>query len=119
MGAGAIASSASNSFGSGKAAGQAGNASLTALGYDQVRRDLASKLHVDPYTSDPILTKRLNKVAWVMFCARMTVSAAMMAVPGSMIITAVPVTNDLVYQTPKADLIILVQKKLKSFGLSH
>ncbi len=54
-----------------------------------------------------------------MFSARMTVSAAMMAVPGSMIITAVTVTNDLVYQTPRADLIILVQKKLKSFGLSQ
>jgi hypothetical protein len=119
MGAGQIASSATNSFGSGKAAGQAGNATITALGYDQVRRDLARKLHVDPYSSNPVLTKRLNKVAWVMFSARMTVSAAMMAVPGSMIITAVSVTNDLVYQTPRADLIIFVQKKLKSFGLSQ
>src|ERR1700675_2533586 len=119
LGAETIASSAANSFGSGKAAGQAGNATLTALGYDQVRRKLAHELHVDPYSSDPILTKKLNHVAWVMFSARMTVSAAMMAVPGSMIITAVTVTNDLVYQTPRQDLIILVQKKLKSFGLSQ
>jgi hypothetical protein len=119
MGAGAIASSATNSFGSGKAAGQAGNATLTALGYDQMRRDLAHKLHVDPYSSDPILTKKLNKVAWVMFSARMTVNVAMMAVPGSIIISGVEITNDLVYQTPRADLIILVQNKLKSFGLSQ
>jgi hypothetical protein len=119
MGAGQIASSASNSFGSGKAAGQAGNATLTALGYDQVRRQLAHELHVDPYSTNPILTKKLNHVAWVMFSARMTVSAAMMAVPGSIIITAVTFTNDLVYQTPKADLILLVQKKLKHFGLSQ
>ncbi len=118
LGAQTIASSASNSFGSGKAAGQAGNATLTALGYDQVRRQLAHELHVDPYSSDPILTKKLNSVAWVMFSARMTVNVAMMAVPGSMIISAVTITNDLVYQTPRADLIILVQKKLKSFGLS-
>jgi hypothetical protein len=89
------------------------------LGYDQVRRDLARKLHVDPYTSDPILTKKLNKVAWVMFSARMTVDTAMMAVPASMIITGVEFTDDLVYQTPKADLIILVQKKLKNIGLSQ
>jgi len=119
MGAGAIASSATNSFGSGKAAGQAGTATLNALGYDQVRRQLAHELHVDPYSSDPILTKKLNHVAWVMFSARMTVNVAMMAVPGSMIISAVTITNDLVYQTPRADLIILVQKKLKSFGLSQ
>ncbi|MGA8057485.1 MAG: hypothetical protein WB999_04535, partial [Candidatus Binataceae bacterium] len=81
MGAGEIASSASNSFGSGKAAGQTANATMTALGYDQVRRDLARKLHVDPYSSDPVLTKKLNSVAWVMFSARLTVDAAMMAVP--------------------------------------
>jgi hypothetical protein len=119
LGAGEIASSAANSFGSGKAAGQAGNATLNALGYDQVRRQLAHQLHVDPYSSDPILTKKLNEVAWVMFSARMTVNVAMMAVPGSMIISGVEITNDLVYQTPRADLIILVQKKLKSFGLSQ
>jgi hypothetical protein len=119
LGAKEITSTASNSFGSGQAAGEAGNATLTALGYDEVRRDLARKLHVDPYTSDPILTKKLNKVAWVMFSARMTVDAAMMAVPGSMIITSVEFTDDLVYQTPKADLILLVQKRLKSIGLSQ
>ena len=82
LGVGEIASTASNSFGSGAAAGQTANATMTALGYDQVRRDLARKLHVDPYSSDPILTKKLNSVAWVMFSARLTVDAAMMAVPG-------------------------------------
>ena len=119
LGAGHIASSASNSFGSGAAAGQAGNATMTALGYDQVRRDLARKLHVDPYSSDPILTKKLNSVAWVMFSARLTVDAAMMAVPGSIIISGVEFTNDLVYEKPKGDLIIFVQKKLQNFGLSQ
>jgi hypothetical protein len=54
-----------------------------------------------------------------MFSARMTVDAAMMAVPGSMIISSVEFTDDLVYQTPKADLILLVQKKLKNIGLSQ
>jgi hypothetical protein len=53
-----------------------------------------------------------------MFSARMTVDTAMMAVPGSMIITSVEFTDDLVYQTPKADLILYVQKKLKNIGLS-
>lgn len=119
LGAGEVYSSATSSPGSGKAAREAGGATLTALGYDQVRRDLARKLHVDPYTSDPILTKKLNKVAWVMFSARMTVDVAMMAVPGSMIITSVEFTDDLVYQTPKADLILLVQKKLRNIGLSQ
>jgi hypothetical protein len=123
LGAGQIYSTATNSSEGGgqrasQTAGETASATLTALGYDQVRRDLARKLHVDPYTSDPILKKKLNKVAWVMFSARMTVDAAMMAVPGSMIITSVEFTNDLVYQTPKGDLILLVEKKLKKIGLS-
>lgn len=118
LGAGEIYSSATSSPGSGEAAGETGRATMTALGYDQLRRDLARKLHVDPYSSNPILTKRLNKVAWVMFSARLTVDAAMMAVPASMIISGVEFTDDLVYQTPKADLILLVQKKLKGIGLS-
>jgi hypothetical protein len=118
LGAGQIVSSATSSFGSGQAAGQTGMATANALGYEQVRRDLAKRLNVDPYSSDPILTKKLNKVAWIMFSARITVDAAMMAVPGSMIISGVTFTNDLVYQTPKADLVLLVQNKLQSMGLS-
>ncbi|MGO9268355.1 MAG: hypothetical protein ACLQBA_26300 [Candidatus Binataceae bacterium] len=78
---------------------------------------MARKLYVDPYSSDPILTKRLNHVAWVMFSARMAVDTAMMAVPGSMLITATEFTDDLVYQTPKADLVLLVEKKLGTFGM--
>src|SRR5580700_879290 len=119
LGVGHIASTASNSFGSGAAAGQTANATMTALGYDQVRRDLARKLHVDPYSSDPVLTKKLNSVAWVMFSARLTVDAAMMAVPASIIISGVEFTNDLVYQKPKGDLILFVQHKLENVGLSE
>jgi hypothetical protein len=119
LGAEKIASSASNSFGSGAAAGQTANATMNALGYDQVRRDLARRLHVDPYSSDPILTKKLNSVAWVMFSARLTVDAAMMAVPGSIVISGVEFTNDTVYQKPKGDLILLVQNKLQNMGLSQ
>src|ERR1700730_13898146 len=119
LGAEKIASTASNSFGSGAAAGETANATMTALGYDGVRRQLAKKLKVDPYSSDPILTKKLNSVAWVMFSARLTVDAAMMAVPGSIIISGTEFTNDLVYDKPKADLIIFVQKKLQNLGLSQ
>ena len=119
LGAGEVYSAATTSPGSGKAAAETGRATMTALGYDQVRRDLARKLKVDPYSSDPILTKRLNKVAWVMFSARLTVDAAMMAVPASMIISGVEFTDDLVYQTPKADLILLVQNRLRKLGLSQ
>jgi hypothetical protein len=112
-------SSASSSQRVSQTAAETGSVTLTAFGYEDVRRDLARKLRVDPYSSDPILTKRLNHVAWVMFSARMAVNTAMMAVPGSILITATEFTDDLVYQTPKGDLVLLVEKKLRSFGLSN
>src|SRR2546430_2731980 len=124
LGAGEVYSAATNSSENGEqratqAARETGNITLTALGYDQVRRNLARKLHVDPYSSDPILTKKLNHVAWIMFSGRMLVDTAIsVAVPGSMLITGVEVTDDLIYQTPKADLILLVERKLRRMGLS-
>jgi hypothetical protein len=54
-----------------------------------------------------------------MFSAHMMVDTAIsVAVPGSMLITGVQVTDDLIYQTPKADLVLLVQRKLQQIGLS-
>jgi hypothetical protein len=101
-------------------AGESADITLQALGYDQVRRDLARKLHVDPYSTNPILKEKLNKVAWVMFSARLAVNTMVsVAVPGSMLITGVEFTNDLVYQTPRGDLILLVEKKLQNIGLSQ
>ena len=125
LGAGALLSTATNSTESGgerasQTAGETANITLTALGYDDVRRQLAKKLNVDPYTTNPILKQKLNSVAWVMFSARLAVNTAIsVAVPGSMIITGVEFTNDLVYQTPKGDLILLVEKKLQNMGLSQ
>lgn len=124
LGAETVYSTATNSSENGgqrakQTAAETGSVALTALGYDQVRRDLAKKLHVDPYSSDPILTNRLNHAAWVMFSARLMVNTAIsVAVPGSMLITGVEFTDDLVYQTPKGDLVLLVEKKLRKMGLS-
>jgi hypothetical protein len=55
-----------------------------------------------------------------MFSARLAVNTAVsVAVPGSMLITGTEFTKDLVYQTPKGDLILLVEKKLQDMGLSQ
>ena len=98
---------------------ETGSVTLTALGYDKDRRDLARKLNVDPYTTNPILKRQLNQAAWVIFSARIGVEAAMtVAVPGSTIISGVEMTEGLIYDTPKGDLILLVEKQLKSFGVA-
>jgi len=124
LGAGELYSTATNNTETeaqraSQATGETANITLTALGYDQLRRQLAHKLRVDPYSSNPILMKKLNHVAWVMFSAHMMVDTAIsVAAPGSMLITGVQVTDDLIYQTPKADLILLVESKLRQMGLS-
>jgi hypothetical protein len=97
---------------------ETGAVTLQALGYEKDRRDLAQKLNVDPYTTNPILKRQLNQAAWVIFSARIGVEAAMtVAVPGSTIISGVEMTDSITYDTPKGDLILLVEKRLKSFGV--
>jgi len=125
LGANELYATATNSSESGgqratQTAEESGAITATALGYEQIRRSLARKLHVDPYTSDPILTEELNHIAWVMFSARLAVDTVVtVAVPGSIFISGTEFSEDLVYQTPKGDLILLVQNKLQNIGLSQ
>jgi hypothetical protein len=89
-------------------------AARDALGYEQERRALAKELKVDPYTSNPVLAKQLDDVAWVSFTGRLGVNVVMsVAVPGSMAITATRFTNDLVWDTPRGDLIVRNETALR------
>src|SRR5262249_22665011 len=82
------------------------------------RRSLAKELKVDPYTSNPVLAKQLDDVAWVSFTGRLGVNVVMSAaLPGSMVISATRITNDLVWDTPRGDLIVRNETALKDFGV--
>ena len=88
------------------------------LGYEQERRGLAKKLHVDPYTTNPVLAKQLDDFALVAFRAHVGVTTAMSVfIPGSMAITATRVVSTWVYDTPRADLIVQNQKKLQEMNV--
>jgi hypothetical protein len=88
------------------------------LGYEQERRGLAKKLHVDPYTTNPILAKQLDDFALVAFRAHVGVTTTMSVfIPGSMAITATRVVSTWVYDTPRADLIVQNQKKLQTMNV--
>jgi len=93
-----------------------GTAARDALGYEQERRSLAKELKVDPYTSNPVLAKLLDDVAWVSFTGRLGTNVVMSAVvPGSIVITATRFTNDLVWDTPRGDLVVRNETTLKDF----
>ena len=52
------------------------------LGTDRARRDLAAQAQVDPYTDFPPLAKRLQELAAARGVGSLSVSGAMMAIPG-------------------------------------
>jgi hypothetical protein len=102
-----------------EAASRIGSATITALGFEQVRRQLAKGLGVDPYTTNPVLSKKLTDTAWVGFSGRLGVNLLVSAfVPGSTALSGVSFTHDLVYDTPAADLIVLNQQKMLAMGAS-
>lgn len=97
---------------------ETGKATASILGYEAERRKLAKELGVDPYTSNPVLRGRLDDVAWVRFAGRLTVNLAISAVaPASMVISATSWVNNVIYDTPAADLVVLIEKKLQAMGV--
>ena len=96
-----------------------GSITVNALGFDKERRDLAKSLGVDPYTSNPVLSKKLTDMAWVAFSGRFGIQAAMSVfVPYSMAMSAVTITNSTVYDTPPGDLINAAQAIFAQAGAS-
>jgi hypothetical protein len=51
-------------------------------GFSKIKRDLAIKLGVDPYTTNEVFQEELNKVAWPAFLGKFSVDLGMAAVGG-------------------------------------
>jgi hypothetical protein len=89
-----------------EAAKRVGSVTLTALGWEKERRDLAKSLGVDPYTTNPVLSEKLTSAAWVAFSGRFIIqTATAVLVPYSMAMSAMTITNTTIYDTPPGDLI--------------
>lgn len=56
-----------------------GNLITNAVGYSKVKREIALKLGVDPYSTNPTFQQALDKVAWPMFAGGFTVDLGMAA----------------------------------------
>jgi hypothetical protein len=97
-----------------------GETTRDALGFEQERRLLAKELKVDPYTTNAVLAKQLDDVAWVSFSARVGVGALMaVVVPGSLALSATSFTNDLVWDTPRGDLVVRNRAALAALGVGE
>jgi hypothetical protein len=119
MGAQKIEEAATQPQSDGQGLEAAGQATRDALGYEQERRELAKKLNVDPYTTNPVLSKQLDDFALAAFRAHVAVTTSMSVfIPGSMAITATRVVSQWVWDKPKADLILQNQQSLQALGVS-
>jgi hypothetical protein len=65
------------------------------IGFSKAKRDVALKLGVDPYSSNPALQKELNGVSWAAYAGKMTFTLATAPVSGGagLALTATGVTS--------------------------
>jgi hypothetical protein len=96
-----------------------GQLTMDALGYEQERRKLAKQLGVDPYTTNLALAKQLDEFAKVAFYGRVGLNTLIsVVVPASLAITGTSATRDLIYDTPRGDLIVRNENALRAMGVS-
>lgn len=97
-----------------------GGVTADVLGYEQERRALAKRLGVDPYTTNHVLSEKMNDLAWVAFSGRVGLNTVVaVVVPFSLAISATTITNDMVWDMKPADLLTLDEKKLRDMGVGE
>lgn len=103
----------------GQVASSTGQATADAFGYEQERRNLAKQLGVDPYTSNPELDELLEQFATAAFVGRVGLNTLIsVVIPVSLALTTTTVSNDLVWDTPRGDLIVRNETRLREMGVS-
>ena len=103
----------------GEVAGMTGSVTADALGYEKEVRTLAKQLGVDPYTTNPVLAAKLQEFARVAFAGHVGLNTLItVVVPVSIAISGTNITRDLVYDTPRGDLVVRNETKLRAMGVS-
>lgn len=101
-----------------------GSGAKDLIGFSKVKRELATKLGVDPYSSNATLQKELNGIGWAAYGGSMTISVALAPVGGGAgtAITAFNVadasTKALTDESPN-DLRRLALSKLLAMGIER
>jgi hypothetical protein len=101
------------------AARAAGNTALNTLGFDDDRRRLAKELAVDPYTTNPVLSAKLDEVTWAAFAGNLGVDLLTSMIPGGMIVSTSSRLTDWVWDTPPGDLRLEIEATLRSIGVGQ
>jgi hypothetical protein len=122
--------------GIGELAGRAGDALMgdppsdvegsrieNAIGFSSTKRDYAAEFHVDPYSTNPLLQKRLEEISWYGYSGKITASAVSAVIPGGVgVFVSAAKTSDwlegIPVQTPPSELRKANREKLAGMGVS-
>ncbi len=96
-----------------------GQVTANALGYDDQRRRIAQEVKVDPYSTNPVLTQKLDDLASAAFAGGLGVTALKAAVPASLVLSTTTMLSDWVWDTPPGTLKVQNETALKSMGVSQ
>jgi hypothetical protein len=93
------------------------------IGFSSIKRDYAAEFHIDPYSTNPLLQKRLEEIAWYGYSGKITASAVSAAIPGGVgVFVSAAKTSDwlegIPVQTPPSELRKANREKLAGMGVS-
>jgi hypothetical protein len=110
--------------GMGQVAQEAGQGMATAgesvIGYDDSRRRLAKYLGVDPYTTNPALSQKLDGAAWAVWGGEFGPDQVIGFVPGGFALRFTrDWVSDLVWDMTPGDLRVRMEGQLKGLGVEQ
>lgn len=104
---------------SGSASESSGDMAKDALGINKAKRQLAQKVGIDPYTTNPILAARLDELATAAFAGGVSIDVVL-AVTTAGVGTAISVTrtvSDLAWTMPPDAVRVRNDEELAAFGV--
>ena len=96
-----------------------GQVTANAFGYDDQRRRIAREVRVDPYSTNPVLTKKLDQIASAAFAGGLGISVFKAAVPASMVLSTTTMLSDWVWDATPGALKVQNESSLKAMGVSQ
>jgi hypothetical protein len=92
-----------------------GGVAKDVFGWNGARRQWARQLRIDPYTTNPVLSEKLDDVAWAAFSGGFAIGAVMPGLPGP--VGTVTTASNLVWDLPPIDLEARNEKALAEMGV--
>ncbi|MEI7994948.1 MAG: hypothetical protein WCH01_08615, partial [Methylococcaceae bacterium] len=94
-----------------------------AIGFSSTKRDYAAEFHVDPYSTNPLLQKRLEEISWYGYSGKIAASAVSAVIPGGVgAFVSVAKSSDwlegIPVKTPPSELRKANREKLSGMGVS-